>query len=98
MSSYGLNPNGLLDSSAELQGITRTLQNTMDELNRQVQVYIAANEGQTQAAFTQAQATWNAGLDQMRTALGNASSLLDQIRDNYHLGDAHGASLFQGNV
>jgi WXG100 family type VII secretion target len=98
MTSYGLNPNGLLDTSSELRGITSILQNTMDDLNSQVQTYIAANEGDTPGSFTAAQQLWNQGLDQMRVALDKASVNLDQIHDNYKLGDVHGASLFQGRV
>ncbi|MFJ8690782.1 WXG100 family type VII secretion target [Micromonospora wenchangensis] len=98
MPSYGLNPNGLLDSSAELQGVTTSIQNAIDELNTVVQTYVNANSGDTREAFTAAQTKWNTGINEMRQALADASSRLDQIHDNYRLGDARGAALFQGNV
>lgn len=98
MASYGLNPNGLLDSSTELSGITNSIQQTINDLNTTVQAFVAANSGDAQVAFTAAQAKWNNGISEMHRALAAASAKLDQIHDNYRLGDAHGASLFQGSV
>lgn len=98
MATYALNPNGLLDTSAELQGITTSIQTTIEELNSAVSTYIGANSGDAQAAFVQAQSEWNAGIDAMRAALADATGRLDRIHDTYRLGDARGASLFGGNV
>lgn len=99
MPTYGLNPNGLLDTSAELAGITRSLQTAIDDLNGVVAQYINANSGETKDAFAHAQATWNAGMTRMHDSLGNARQRLDEIHDSYQLGQAHGAQLFyQGNV
>ncbi|HWS31760.1 MAG TPA: WXG100 family type VII secretion target [Actinoplanes sp.] len=98
MASYALNANGLLDTSAELSGITRSIQTTIDDLNGAVAVYIGANSGDAQQAFVNAQAEWNNGIDLMRQALAQAQGRLDQIHDSYRLGDVKGAALFGGSV
>lgn len=98
MGSYGLNPNGLLDSSDELDGITRNIQTAIEELNSSVNTYIVVNSGEAQAAFTNAQAKWNAGIGEMQRALAEARIRLNEIHDRYRLGDVKGAGLFDGHV
>jgi WXG100 family type VII secretion target len=99
MPTYGLNPNGLLDTSTELDGITRNLQTAIDDLNGVVTQYVNANSGGTRDAFEHAQTTWNNGMRAMHASLGNAKQRLDEIHDSYQLGQAHGAQLFyQGHV
>jgi uncharacterized protein YukE len=98
MATYGLNPNGLLDTGEELRGITNSIQNAVDEMNRDVQVFITSNTGETADSFVTAKADWQAGMAEMQSALGVGIQRLNDIHDTYKLGDAHGAALFQGHV
>jgi WXG100 family type VII secretion target len=98
MATYNLDPNGLLDTSSELSGITASIQNAIDQLNPPVNALIQANAGGARDAYRAAQAQWNMGIEEMRSALSSASTSLDNIHDTYKLGDAHGAALFGGHV
>jgi WXG100 family type VII secretion target len=98
MATYALNPNGLLDSGMELRGVTRSIEASLQDLNGYVNQFIAANAGNAASSYQQAQNTWNNGLDQMRLALDKGAVAIDTIRDNYHIADSKGASLFGGNV
>jgi WXG100 family type VII secretion target len=98
MATYGLNPNGLLDTGEELRGITHSIQNSIDELNSDVGVFISSNTGDAADAFTHAQADWQAGIAQMQAALAVGIQRINEIHDTYKLGDARGAALFQGHV
>ncbi|MEV6810735.1 WXG100 family type VII secretion target [Micromonospora sp. NPDC051296] len=98
MATYSLNPNGLLDSGAELRGVTNSIQNAINDLNGYVNQFIASNAGGAAVAYQTAQNTWNQGLAQMNQALDRGAVAIDQIRDNYQIADSQGAALFQGNV
>ncbi|OKI85864.1 WXG100 family type VII secretion target [Micromonospora sp. CB01531] len=98
MTSYGLNPNGLLDTGDELTGVTRSIEQTTDNLNAVVNVFIARNEGKAKDGFVAAQQKWEAGIQKMKDSLANGVVQLNEIHERYRLGDAHGAALFQGNV
>ncbi|MGH3663663.1 MAG: WXG100 family type VII secretion target [Micromonosporaceae bacterium] len=98
MATYALNPNGLLDSGAELAGVTRSIDQALDNLNVYVTRYINENAGETATSFTAAQAKWEEGMNEMNLALATGKQKLDAIVENYHLGDVKGAALFQGSV
>jgi uncharacterized protein YukE len=98
MATYGLNPNGLLDTGDELRGITNSIQTAVDELNNDVGVFISSNTGQTADAFVTARNDWQAGMAKMQSALALGIQRINEIHDTYKLGDAHGAALFQGHV
>lgn len=98
MATYGLNPNGLLDSEAELRGITQSVDTATDELNTVVRVFIDRNEGEAKLAFVNAQQKWEAGIQQMNAALAQGANSINEIHDAYRLGDARGAALFGGHV
>ncbi|PZG14868.1 hypothetical protein C1I95_20770 [Micromonospora craterilacus] len=98
MATYSLNPNGLLDSSAELRGVTNSIQNSLAELNGYVNQFIANNAGGAASSYQAAQNNWNQGLERMNEALGRGAVAIDQIRENYGIADNRGAALFQGNV
>ncbi|WP_433531806.1 WXG100 family type VII secretion target [Micromonospora sp. CA-263727] len=98
MATYSLNPNGLLDSGAELRGVTNSIQNAINDLNGYVNQFIASNAGGAASSYQAAQNTWNQGLAQMNQALDRGALAIDQIRDNYQIADSQGAALFQGNV
>jgi ESAT-6 family protein len=98
MATYALNPNGLLDSGMELRGVTNSIETSLSDLNGYVSKFIAANAGNAAESYTAAQTTWNNGLQQMRSALDRGAVAIDNIRDNYHIADSKGASLFGGSV
>lgn len=98
MATYGLSPNGLLDSGMELRGVTRSVETALHELDGYVARFIAANAGGAADSYREAQTKWNAGLDQMRQSLDSGASALDNIRDTYQIADAQGAALFGGHV
>lgn len=98
MATYSLNPNGLLDSGAELRGVTASIEAAIGDLNGYVSQFIAANAGNAATSYQTAQTTWNNGLTQMREALDRGAVAIDNIRDNYNIADTQGASLFEGNV
>jgi WXG100 family type VII secretion target len=98
MATYALNPNGLLDSGAELAGVNRSIEHALDELNQAVVRYAQENSGATAESFGDAQAVWEQGMQEMNAALAVGKQKLDSIVENYHLADVKGASLFGGNV
>jgi WXG100 family type VII secretion target len=98
VATYSLSPNGLLDSGAELRGVTASIEASIAELNGYVNRFIAANAGNAAASYQHAQNTWNQGLDQMRQSLAAGAAAIDSIRENYQIADARGSSLFGGNV
>lgn len=98
MATYSLNPNGLLDSSTELRGVTSSIAHTLDTLNGYVRQFIAANAGGAAEQYKAAQDNWNGGLIDMQHALNAAAVALDNIRETYHIADVRGAALFGGHV
>lgn len=98
MATYALNPNGLLDSGMELEGVTRSIERSLDDLNQYVARYIQENAGGTADSFRAAQQQWEQGVQEMNAALVVGKQKLDAIVQNYNLADVRGASLFSGNV
>jgi ESAT-6 family protein len=98
MATYGLNPNGLLDSGMELRGVTKSVEAALDELNGFVRKFINANAGGAADSYQQAQQLWNNGLIKMNNSLDKGANALDNIRDTYHIADTQGSSLFGGHV
>lgn len=98
MATYSLNPNGLLDSGAELRGVTASIESAIADLNGYVSQFIAVNAGGAAESYQAAQTTWNNGLTQMQNALNRGATAIDNIRDNYSIADSQGASLFGNNV
>ena len=98
MATYGLVPNGLIDSGMELRGVTHSIEASLENLNPFVQRFIAANVGGGASSYQNAQNTWNQGMDQMRASMATGAAAIDEIRNTYHVADAQGASLFGGHV
>jgi len=96
MASYSLDPNGLLDTSNDLNGVTSSLKNAIDELDRAVQSFLVHNAGMATVSYTDAQRQWDAGVQRMHHAIGNASAALIRIHENYDFGDRRGAAMFGG--
>jgi WXG100 family type VII secretion target len=94
MATYSLSPDGLLDTSAELRGVTNAVDAALQELNTHVTRFTNSNTGSTADAYSAAQTVWNNGLDRMRSSLGGGAAALDSIRDTYRIADTQGANLF----
>jgi WXG100 family type VII secretion target len=98
MVSFGLNPNGLMDSTAEMDAVRKQIEQSIAGLDAMVQKYIDANTGEAAAEFVTARQTWQAGLAQMQQALQIGAANLSDINDSYLQGDRRGAALFGGNI
>src|SRR5688500_2559010 len=98
MATYSLRPEGLIDSAAELRGVTTSIEHAISVLEGYVARFISANAGGAATEYENAQKTWNQGLDQMRLALNSGATAIDNIRDTYQIADTKGSALFQGNI
>ncbi|MBN1171981.1 MAG: WXG100 family type VII secretion target [Micromonosporaceae bacterium] len=98
MADFSVNPNGMLDVGDELQQVTRRLNSSLEELDKYVENFKQVNQGDAAIAFTAAQQKWHEGMAQMQSALAVAQQRLNDIHENYLLGDKRGASLFGGTV
>ncbi|MEU5552606.1 MULTISPECIES: WXG100 family type VII secretion target [unclassified Micromonospora] len=98
MATYGLNPDGLLGSGEELRGVTRSIDNALDELNAVVNRFITMNLGGAAESYRAAQTVWEGGMTTMNNSLGSGAVAIDRIRETYQVADAQGAALFQGNL
>ena len=98
MSDFSVSPNGMLDVGDELQQITSRLNNSLQELDKYVENFKQVNAGDASIAFAEAQQEWHAGMAQMQTSLATAQQRLNNIHENYTLGDKRSAALFGGNV
>ena len=97
MATYSLDPNGLLDTSGDLNGVTNSIKNSIDELDAAVANFLRNNAGMATVSYTDAQRQWDSGVAQMHAAIGAASQALIRIHDNYDLGDRRGAAMFGGS-
>jgi ESAT-6 family protein len=98
MATYGLNPNGMLDTAEELTLITSRLEASLRSLEAAAKAFQAATSGNAIDTYTSAQMNWNAGMNEMRGSLGVATTKLIGIQERYVLADNKGASLFGGMV
>lgn len=98
MSDFSVSPNGMLDVGDELQQITSRLNSSLQELDKYVENFKQVNAGDASIAFSEAQREWHAGMAQMQASLASARQRLDNIHENYTLGDKRGAALFGGGV
>ena len=74
----------VMDSGAmDLARVTNQLENSMRALEARAKSYLAANLGHTIDNYQTAQAEWNQGLEEMRTALSQAQRDLLSINENY---------------
>jgi uncharacterized protein YukE len=97
MASFSVDPNGLLDTSNDLNGVTNSIRNAIEELDRSVQNFLVHNAGMATVSYTDAQRLWDNGVQKMHTAIGNASAALIRIHENYDFGDRRGAAMFGGS-
>jgi uncharacterized protein YukE len=98
MGSYAFNPNGALDTRAELAQVTAKLRESLDALGVAVRAFNAANSGSAIEGFDQVQTRWNAAHADMQRAVAAGGGALDDIHENYVLTDRRGAAAFHGAI
>lgn len=94
MDGYQYNPVGALDTGAELVGVTKALEQLLQELETSVQRFIQVNEGETPAAYIDAQRQWDHGHEEMTRNMGGAVRALDDIHREITYADAKGTGYF----
>lgn len=98
MATYSLDSNGLLDTADDLNGVTNSIKNSIEELDAAVQNFMRHNAGMATVSYADCQQQWDNGVKQMHAAIGAASAALVRIHDNYDLGDRRGAAIFGGST
>jgi WXG100 family type VII secretion target len=94
MATYGVDPKNLIDTGDELRSATKAVGDALDALNTAVGTYSSSNAGATADAFHAAQADWQAGVQEMNTALTTGATALDNISHTYVEIDNKGAQSF----
>ncbi|WP_261556598.1 WXG100 family type VII secretion target [Frankia tisae] len=94
MATYQFSPNSALDTAGELDFVSTQLEQSLADLTRKVQAFIAANEGRAPENYTVAQQQWNKGQADMNLALAEGRRRLEEIHNEYVLGDSRGANVF----
>lgn len=94
MSSYSINPAGAIDMGAELMGVTRKLDQCLEDLERAAAAFKVANAGDAVGGYDHAQAQWSAGQTEMNNSLMAGVRALDEINAQYLHGDAVASAQF----
>ncbi|MCK9904848.1 WXG100 family type VII secretion target [Frankia sp. Cpl3] len=94
MVDYTFNPNGALDTAAELKMVTDKIDTSLATLMTQVQNFITANAGSAPDNYAAAQQLWNSGQKKMQESLALGQAKLQEIHATYVLGDNQGAAVF----
>ncbi|CAO5147345.1 ESAT-6 family protein [Frankia sp. AiPs1] len=94
MATYQFSPNGALDTASELEFVNTKLENSLSDLVAKVNAFTAANSGQAPENYGLAQIQWNKGQTEMNAALALGKQRLEEIHNEYVLGDNRGASVF----
>lgn len=91
---YSVSPNGLLETSGELESVNNILRGVQEDLNSAVNSFCSANQGENVDAYVTAQKHWDTGFAEMNAALADAKRALDAINQRYVHVDKQGASVF----
>ncbi|MGF7239063.1 MAG: hypothetical protein ACQSGP_29530 [Frankia sp.] len=94
MATYQFSPNGALDTAGELQFVTTKLEESLSDLAVKVNLFIQANNGSAPDHYTTAQQLWNKGQQDMELSLAVGKQKLEEIHNQYVLGDKKGALVF----
>lgn len=98
MASYTFNPNGALDTGAELAAVTKKLEGSLSDLKVAIANFLNTNAGTSIENYDYVQAEWNQGQVKMELALAQGVVALNNIHDEYVLADNRGAATFGGTV
>ncbi|MEH1016724.1 WXG100 family type VII secretion target [Micromonospora sp. CPCC 206060] len=94
MANYNINPAAVQAVADTMARETRELDASLANLQAHVTRFAAANNGQAPEAYKAAQQLWNQGQQEMRAALAIGQQRLQEITQNYVLGDNRGAAIF----
>lgn len=93
---FRVSPQVLQQVSAEMRSQAADLLNRLAEFDRDVAARSATWEGAAKESYTQKQAQWNEGMNQMQQALEAFARLVDQLAGNYVATDQQGEATFNG--
>ncbi|MEW2445707.1 WXG100 family type VII secretion target [Micromonospora marina] len=96
MTNYLADIAGMDDTGAGLRRIYTGIRQSLAALDASARNYSAQNNGAAIDGYGQAQAEWNAGLEEFNNALTVAERNLGQIAANYVTTDQRGAARFEG--
>lgn len=96
--SYSFNPNGALDTGAELALVTRKIAESLDALEAAASAFLTANAGASIESYQTAQQTWSRGQKAMEDSLVKGVAALESVHDQYTLADNTSAAVFGGSV
>ena len=91
---FRVSPQVLQQVSAEMRSQAADLLNRLAEFDRDVAARSATWEGAAKESYTQKQAQWNEGMNQMQQALEAFARLVDQLAGNYVTTDQQGEATF----
>ncbi|EFC80119.1 WXG100 family type VII secretion target [Parafrankia sp. EUN1f] len=98
MATYQFNPNGALDTAAELELVTGRIRESLNQLMTSVTNFTRMNSGAAPDNYATAQQYWNAGQQDMEASLVVGKAKLEEIHNQYVLGDNRSAAVFDGLV
>ncbi|WP_299059309.1 WXG100 family type VII secretion target [uncultured Actinomyces sp.] len=93
---FRVSPQVLQQVSGEMRAQAADLLNRLAEFDRDVAARSATWEGAAKESYTQKQAQWNDGMNQMQAALEAFARLVDQLAGNYVTTDQQGEATFNG--
>jgi uncharacterized protein YukE len=96
MSSYSINPQGAIDTGAELAGVTQQMKNCLESLEKMANNFKTANDGNAVAGYDHAQRLWSQGQTEMQLSMAKGIQALDEINAQYLHGDAVASAQFLG--
>lgn len=91
---FRVSPQVLQQVSGEMRAQAADLLNRLAEFDRDVAARSATWEGAAKESYTQKQAQWNDGMNQMQAALEAFARLVDQLAGNYVMTDQQGEATF----
>jgi uncharacterized protein YukE len=94
MTSFGLNPDNVIQVVDDITGMTTRLHAKLRELDVAVNGYRQTNQGVTAERFGEAQTKWTSNIDGMERALLGGGNSLGDIVERYKRNDLSGAGLF----
>jgi len=96
MTTYMVDIDSMLDTSAELNAAMEQIREAIENLNRQVDAFLEASGGQAPAAYGEAQGHWNSALGRMEAQLGGGAQAAANIGRVYDGADTEAGNMFGG--
>lgn len=93
MATYTAGTDSMVQAVEDMNAVTAKLDSSVQDLLGSLRAYVADNHGDAADAYSSAQQTLNAGVDDMKNALTVGSNRLDDIVDNYRRTDRNGAQI-----